>query len=166
MTGAQFLDFLCGKSGQIGLLRKNTGDTSYRAFMLECLNLVLKDIQTKQVNWHWRFLERIAVAPTVADQMDYSLPTISGGSAFDIDTHKVFAVYDRTQDITYHYTPYERFIRLVADPTNNKGSSCIWTLWANKLKLYPVPIAYTFFPAHNDSHALLHQEPFPKYYME
>jgi len=139
MTGQSFLNFLCGTTGQLGILDKNVNDSAFRAFMLQCLNLVLKDIQNEQTNWHWRFLEKTATAPTVADQMDYTLPT-------DIDTNKIFAVFDRTNDRTYRYIPYERFVKLVADPSNNTGDPTFWTLWANVLKLYPVPSSViTFF---------------------
>ena len=132
MTGAQFLDFLCSKSGQIGLLDKSYNDTSYRAFMLECLNLTLKNIAARQQNFHWRWLEKTATAPTIADQMDYNLPT-------DIDSNKTYAVFDRTNDITYRFIPYDRFVRLVADPSNNTGDPRFWTFWADVIKLYPVP---------------------------
>lgn len=138
MTGQQFLNFLCSKSGQIGLLDKNVNDSSYRAFMLDCLNLVVKDIQNRQVNWHWRFLEKTATAPTVAAQMDYDLPT-------DIDTNKLFALYDRTQDRTYKYIPYELFIRLVADPSNNSGDTVWWTFWGKVIKLFPIPSSVITF---------------------
>jgi hypothetical protein len=138
MTGTQFLDFLVGKSGQIGLLDKNINDTSYRAFMLSCLNLVLKDIQNRQQSWHWRWLEKTATAPTVAAQIDYDLPT-------DVDTNKIFAVYDRTKDRTYKYIPYERFVRLVADPSNSSGDSVWYTFWASMIKLYPIPASVITF---------------------
>ena len=138
MTGKQYLDFLCGKSGQIGLLDKNVSDSSYRAFMLDCLNLVLKDIQNRQINWHWRFLEKTATAPTVASQIDYDLPT-------DIDTNKLFALYDRTNDRTYKYIPYEKFVKFVADPSNSTGQAIWWTLWASMIKLWPIPSSVITF---------------------
>jgi hypothetical protein len=102
--------------------------------MLACLNLVAKDLQNSQLQWHWRFLEKTATASTVASQMDYDLPT-------DIDTTKIFGVSERTNDITFKYIPYDRFLRLVADPSANVGQSVWWTFWANVLKLYPVPSA-------------------------
>lgn len=132
MTGQQFLDFLCSKNGQIGMLDKNYQDTSYRAFMLDCLNLVLKDISTYQVGWHWRFLEKSATAPTVADQHTYDLPT-------DIDTHKIEALSDRTYDRKYIFVPYDRFSRMFPDPSVSTGSSIYWTLFANVIRLFPVP---------------------------
>jgi hypothetical protein len=114
--------------------------------MLQCLNLTLKDIQLRQENWHWRFLEKTATAPTVIAQMDYDLPTIAGGSTFDIDGHKIFAVFDRTQDLTYVYKPYEWFVKRVADPSNSSGNSVWWTYWAGMLKLWPVPASvWTFY---------------------
>ena len=132
MTGADFLNTLCGSSTVHGLLDKNVLDTKYRATMLGWLNLTLKDIANRQVNWHWRWLEKTSTAPTVADQMDYDLPT-------DIDTNKLFAIYDRTTDRTYKYVPYERFISQVPDPTNSAGDTIIWTFWAKAIKLYPIP---------------------------
>src|SRR3990167_414299 len=139
MTGQALLNFLCGKSGQIGLLDKSINDTSYRAFMLDCLNLVAEDIQNRQQSWHWRFLEKTATAPTVASQIDYDLPT-------DVDTNKVFSLSDRTNDITYTFIPYEKFIRAVADPTNYSGNSIWWTFWASMIKLYPIPSSvWTFY---------------------
>ena len=138
MTGAAFLNFLVGKSGQIGLLDKNVNDTSYRAFMLDCLNLVLKDIANRQTNWHWRWLEKTATAPTVIGQIDYDLPT-------DVDTNKIFAVYDRTNDRTYTYAPYEKFVKRVADPSNNSGQSVWYTFWASLIKLYPIPASILTF---------------------
>lgn len=139
MTGQNFLNFLCGKSGQIGLMDKNVNDTSYRAFMLDCLNLVLKDIQNRQTSWHWRFLEKTATAPTVIGQIDYDLPT-------DADTNKIFALYDRTNIITYSFIPYEKFVRAIADPSQSSGASVWWTFWASMIKLYPIPNAvWTFY---------------------
>ena len=82
MTGAEFLDFLVGTESVIGILDKNPSDTEYRAFILKCLNLTLKDISARQVDWHWKFLEKTVTTSTVADQMDYDLPT-------DIDTTKI-----------------------------------------------------------------------------
>lgn len=134
MTGAQFLDFIVGKSGQIGMLQKNVNDTSYRAFMLSCLNLVLKDISNRQQQWHWRWLEKTATAPTVASQHTYDVPS-------DLDTNKILAVYERTNDITMKFMPYDKFVRLVADPSADSGNAVIWTFYANTLRLYPVPSA-------------------------
>lgn len=134
MTGAEFLNFICGTSGKIGMLEKNVNDTSYRAFMLDCLNLVLKDISNRQQNFHWRWLEKTATAPTVASQHTYDLPA-------DIDTNKMFAIYERTNDISLKFMPYDKFVRLVADPSNSVGQSVLWTFYANTIRLYPVPSA-------------------------
>lgn len=138
MTGKLFLDFLVGATGQVGILDKNTSDTSYRSFMLQCLNLVAKDIQNRQKTWHWKFLENTATANTVANQHTYDPPDGSG-TAPAIDTTKIFAIYDRTSDLTYNYVPYDKFVRSVADPSNNTGDSVMWTFWANTFRLYPVP---------------------------
>jgi len=138
VTGQNFLNFLVGKTGQIGLLDKNVNDTSYRAFMLDCLNLVLKDIQNRQQSWHWRWLEKTATAPTVAGQIDYDLPT-------DVDTNKIFAVYDRTNDRTYGYLPYDEFVKLIADPSNSSGEAVLYTFWASMIKLWPIPASVITF---------------------
>lgn len=138
LSGTQFLDYLVGSDSEIGLLDKNPDDAKYRKFTLSNLNLVLEDIQNRQQSFHWRFLEVTAIAPTVSGQMDYDLPGTSG-SAPPIDTTKLVVVSDRTNDITYTYKPYEIFKRYVADPSNDSGDPYIFTLWANMLKLWPVP---------------------------
>lgn len=139
MNGSSILNTFCGSSSVHGLMDKNSADTKYRATALGWLNLIIKDIAKRQKTWHWRFLEKTATAPTVASQMDYDLPT-------DIDTNKIFAISDRTQDRTYIYVPYEKFIRAVADPSNSSGNSIWWTFWANVIKLYPVPDSvWTFY---------------------
>ena len=132
MTGKGYLDFIVGISGQYGMADKNPNDTSFRAFVLQCLNLVGKDIQTRQDQWHWRWLEKTVTTTTVAEQMDYDLPD-------DIDTNKIFKVFDRNNDITYTYVEHDKFLRFVPDPSNNIGSTMFWTFWANKMKLYPIP---------------------------
>ena len=132
MTGTQFLDILCGSSTVEGLLQSNYQDSKFRVTVLGWLNLVLKDIQNRQSNWHWKFLEKTSYAPTVSGQIAYDLPT-------DIDTQKMFAIYDRTDDITYSYVPYERFVKLVPDPSNYNGGTCLWTLWAKTIRLFPIP---------------------------
>lgn len=111
---------------------KNSNDTEYRALALIWLDDIIKDIQNRQQSFHWRFLEKTATTSTVADQHSYDLPT-------DIDTNKLFAIYDRTNDITYRYMPYERFVKLVADPSNDTGDPTIWTFFGTTLRLYPVP---------------------------
>lgn len=139
MTGQEYLNFIVGTTSQIGMADKNISDTEYRALALQWLNLVGKDIGNRQQNWHWKFLEVTATAPTVANQHSYDLPT-------DIDTTKILAVYDRNNDITYTYTPYEKFVRLVPDPSNNTGDSHIWTIFANTLRLWPIPSSvFTLF---------------------
>ena len=132
MTGQQFLNILCGSATVEGLLQSNSQDTKFRATVLGWLNLVLNDIQNRQVSWHWKFLEKTSYFTTVEDQYPYDLPA-------DIDTQKIFAVYDRTDDITYTYIPYEKFIRLIPDPSNDKGGTCFWTHWAKTLRLWPIP---------------------------
>ena len=115
MTGSAFLDLF------ISLTDKNTSDTAYRAFALNMFNLILKDIQNRQENFHWRFLEKTATASQVADQFFYDLPS-------DIDTQKVVHLSERTNDITYKFKPYNVFKKYVADPSNEDGTSRIFTI--------------------------------------
>jgi len=139
MTGAEFLNFLCGETGVIGITDRNVNDSSYRAFMLKCLNLTIKNIQTRQEQWHWKWLEKTVTTPTVSGQMDYDMPT-------DIDDYKIFSVFDRTNNRNYTFVPHDKFLRYVPNPSLNTGGSYIYTLWADTLKLYPVPdSAYTLF---------------------
>jgi len=138
-SGQEFLNILCGSSTIEGLTDRNPEDSRYRATMLGWLNLVLKDIQNRQQGWHWRWLEKTATASTVAGQHSYDLPD-------DIDTNKMFALYDRTNDNTYTFVPYDRFVRLFPDPSNEQGTPRWWTFWANTIRLYPVPAsAFTFY---------------------
>ena len=67
------------------------------------------------------------------------------GTTTDIDTNKLFALYDRTNDRTYKYIPYEKFVKLVADPSNSSGASIWWTFWAKMIKLYPIPASIITF---------------------
>lgn len=139
MTGSQFLNFLCGTSTQIGLLDKSGNDTAFWNFMLTCLNLTVKDIQSRQIGFHWKFLEKTATAPTVSGQIDYDLPS-------DIDGRKVFGVLDRTNDITYRYIDFDKFLRKAPDPSNMSGNSYFYTIWSGNLKLFPVPNGvWTFY---------------------
>ncbi|HDY87904.1 MAG TPA: hypothetical protein ENH82_07315, partial [bacterium] len=80
------------------------------------------------------FLEKTATTSTVVDQFNYALPA-------DIDITKVVHVYDKTNDITYTFVPYERFRAVVADETNQTGDQWIFTIWAEELLLYPAPDA-------------------------
>ncbi len=132
MTGQQLLNIIAGSATVEGLADKDVADTKYRATALGYLNLIIQDIQTRQESFRWRFLEKTATMPTVASQLDYDLPT-------DIDTNKLVAVFDRTQDRTYKFIPYEKFVRLYPDPSNDTGDPSIYTFFANVLKLYPVP---------------------------
>jgi len=142
MTGAEYLNFLIGTSTRQGMLDKNPDDTDYRGFMLECLNLVVKDIQNRQQSWHWRFLENTSTAPTVAGQIDYDVSSLSPA----IDTNKIIAVFDRTNDRTYKFIPHHKFVKLFPDPSNDSGNPTTYTFWANVIKLYPVPASvFTFY---------------------
>jgi hypothetical protein len=132
MTGATVLDnFLV-------LMDKKSTDTSYRALALIWLDLVLKDIQNRQDSFHWRFLEVIGTTfSTAVDDFDYALSTI----APSIDTQKVIHVYDKTNDRTYRYIPYERFKDIVADESNNEGVPYIFSIGGDNLLLWPRPSA-------------------------
>lgn len=139
MDGKEFLDFLIGTTSQIGVLDKNIDDTEYRAFMLQCLNLTLKDISTRQDGWHFRFLEKTGTTTTVASQIDYDLPA-------DIDGVKVFSVWDRTHNNTYTFKEHDLFLRLVPNPSLRTGNPLWYTIWGNLLKLYPIPSsAFTLY---------------------
>jgi len=132
MHGSEFLNLLIGTSTVDGLLDKNPDDTGYRALMLKCLNLVRNDISTRQQNWHWKWLEKTVTTVTVADQMDYDLPT-------DIDTTKVFSVFDRTYDRSYKFVPHDILIKIAPDPSTVTGNPYLYSIWAGVLKLYPIP---------------------------
>ena len=133
-TGAEYIDWALRKAD------KSSSDTSYETLALDWFNEVILDLDNRQASYHWRFLEKTATAPTVANQMTYDLPT-------DISGHKIIAIYDRTNDITYKFVPYEKFVKLVADPSTNIGSTQVfWTFFADTIRLYPVPsVVMTFF---------------------
>ncbi len=132
MQGTQFLDIL------MGLADKNTDDTSYRSKLLDWTNLVLKDIQNRQQNFHWRWCEKTATASTVADQHTYDMPT-------DVDTNKALYLYERTNDISFKFIPYQKFVRTITNPANDTGTSYLWTFFANSLRLWPTPAAVVTF---------------------
>lgn len=132
MTGSNILDFLLAHAD------KNSNDTEYRSLGLRWLNLVVKDIQSKQVNFHWRFLEvKGATFNTAANDFDYAFSTILPTTL--IDTTKTIHVYEKTNDITFSFVPYERFRQMVADESENTGTSAWYSIFANELLLYPVP---------------------------
>jgi hypothetical protein len=132
MTGAEYLDLLCGTTSQIGMLDCNVDDTEYRALVLQWANLVLQDIANRQTDWHYDFLEVTATAPSVSGQLDYDLPA-------DIDGYKIFSVLDRTHNNTYRFCPHDKFLRFVPNPSLSEGSPYWYTVWADSLKLWPVP---------------------------
>ena len=132
MTGALILDFILSHCD------KNSNDTTYRALALKWLKLVLKDIQTRQESFHWRFLEvKGAAFDLTADDFDYAFATILPTTL--IDTTKVIHVYEKRNDITYTFVPYERFRQLVADESQQTGTTRWYSIYANSLLLYPVP---------------------------
>jgi len=129
MTGANVLtDFL-------KIMDKNSNDTEYRALALIWLDLVLKDIGGRQDGFHWRFLEAQTYFAVTADDYDYALTTI----ASDIDTTKVIHIFDRINDRTYRYVPYEVFKKAVADEGSYGGNPYIFTIYAGNLLLFPTP---------------------------
>jgi len=130
MTGASILNFILQQAD------KNSNDTAYRALALSWLNLVLKDIAGRQDTYHWKFLEvRGTLVELTADTFGYTLATI----AADIDTDKAIAVYDKVNDISLTFIPYERFKQLIPDETVNSGVSFKYSLYAGQLLLFPVP---------------------------
>ena len=127
-TGAEFLTDL------LKLTDKSSNDTGYRSLLLLWCNKILNDIANTQTSHHWRFLEKTGTMQTAIDQHTYDLPS-------DIDTNKMFALYERTNDISLVFVPYWRFVEIVADPSNDSGQSVWWTFYAGTLRLYPVPSA-------------------------
>lgn len=133
MTGAGILtDFLM-------LTDHNSTDTSYRALALKWLDLILKDISNRQVNFQWRFLEVTDSFNTAAGDFDYVLTTILTSPKLAIDTNKIIHVYDKANDRTYKFIPYEKFKRIIADETVSEGDPYIWSIWSEDLLLWPVP---------------------------
>lgn len=129
MTGAALLDDL------LKIADKNSQDAGYRALGLVWLDYIIKDIQNRQVNYHWRFLEANTFFATAKDDFDYALVTI----ASDIDTTKIIHVYDKINDRTYRFVPYERFKMFVADEAKQTGDPYIFTIFGSNLILYPTP---------------------------
>lgn len=139
MNGKLFLDEIIPASG-FGDVLKNESDTDYRATALRWLNRVGKDITTRQNNWHWRWLEKTSTFPTVAAQSIYDLPT-------DIDTHKIFALHDRTNsERKYIYKDMDWFRENFPVPSDHAGNAIFYTFYANSIRLVPVPAAvYTIY---------------------
>jgi hypothetical protein len=131
MTASGLLDDL------LKIADKNANDTEYRALGLIWLKQILADISNRQQNFHWRFLEDGTTFSTAINDFDYDLATI----AASIDTTKVIHVYDKTNDRTYRYVPYEVFRQFVADETNSSGETNIFSIFAGDLLLWPVPSA-------------------------
>ena len=124
------------------LCDKNSADTGYKALALIWYDLVLKDIQNRQQNFHWRFLEILGTSfNTAVSDFDYVLTTIDG--SVPIDTTKIIHVYDKTNDWTYTFVPYERFRERVADEANDTGDPYVYSIFAGNLLLWPVPDSIT-----------------------
>ena len=133
MDGQDILNLIASSDTIIGLADKSSDDTVYRSTALKWANLVVDDIENRQQNFHWKFLEKTGTASTVASQHSYDLPA-------DISGVKVLSVYERTNDVTYQYMDYSQFVKRVANPADNISTpSRLWTLYANTLRLYPVP---------------------------
>lgn len=131
MDGKSFIDQMMYDMYKSSVL---TTDTTYRAMCLNWLNLVLKDISTRQENFHYGFLEMTCYFTTVAAQASYDLPST-------IDGYKVFSVRRLDGDVRLDYVDPHIMDKYVPDPTVSSGNPYNYTLWANSIKLYPVPSA-------------------------
>ena len=109
-----------------------TTDTDYRTMALDWINRIIDDIAAKQDQFHWRFLEATKTFSTVADQMSYDLPD-------DIDGYKILSLRDKTNDRKYTFIDQDDLDKNVPDPSESTGSPYLYTLWANALKLWPIP---------------------------
>ena len=138
MTGALILDFI------ISQCDKNSNDTTYRALALKWLSLVVKDISSRQDGFHYRFLEVLgATFNSAASDYDYAFATILPTTL--IDTTKTIHVYEKTNDITLTFVPYERLRQIIADETSQSGVTRWYSIFAGNLILHPTPasvIAY------------------------
>lgn len=132
LTGSEILDIVVSSSSILGLADKSSSDTTYRATALKWLNLVMGDIANRQQTFHWRWLEKTATFDTVVDQMSYDLPS-------DIDGYKIFDVRQKTDDVKLKYVEQNVFDTFVPDPDTDSGNPTIYTLWADAIKLWPIP---------------------------
>jgi len=132
MTGSNILTDI------LALCDKNPADTGYRALALIWLDLIIKDIQNRQQAYHWRFLEVLGTTfDLTEDDFDYAFATIL--STVKIDTTKAIHVYDKFNDRTYKFIPYERFRELIADETLSKGDPYRFSIFAGNLLIWPIP---------------------------
>ena len=129
MTGKDFVDNILYDSDR---LQNLTADLTYRTMALGWLNLVLKDISSRQENYHWRFLEKTSYFDTEINQMSYDLPT-------DIDGYKIFSVRRADGDMRIDYVDQHIFDKYIPDPTTSGGNPDWYTLWAAQMKLWPIP---------------------------
>lgn len=116
----------------VGKVQVLTTDTNYRVMALDWLNRILRDIAGRHSDWNW--LQKSATFNTVADQMSYDLPTdlLDGG----------FKIYDMRQKESPSpivYIDQRRFDELEPDPTDSSGNPFYYTLYADTLRLWPVP---------------------------
>lgn len=129
MTGQQFINSVMIDTDRYVNL---TTDTDYRAMCLDWLNRVLKNIASMQDGFHWRWLEKTATFPTVAAQMSYDLPS-------DIDSQKIVSVTQSETDFKLNFIAQEDLDSWLPDPTGTNGNPRMYTLYANSIRLIPIP---------------------------
>lgn len=127
MNGAALIDSLMYSVGKV---QTKATDTNYRTIALDWLNLILKDVNSRQPHWKW--LEKTSTFDTVATQMSYDLPT-------DIDEYNIYDMRQTESPAKLIYIPQRRLDSLDPDPTTNTGDPTHWTVFADSLRLYPVP---------------------------
>ena len=130
MTGASFIDEVMRQTNRIQNL---TTDTDYRSIVLGWLNRTLKDIQTRQVGYHWRCLEKTSYFETEESVMSYDFPD-------DIDGYKIISLHRKDPEFPIGYVDQAIFDEFVPDPeAAGEGYADYYTLWAKSLKLWPIP---------------------------
>jgi len=129
MTGQSIINSLMFATDRLQTL---TTDTDYRTMALDWVNRTLENISAQQDRWWWRFLEKTGEFDTIVNIMSYNLPD-------DIDTYKVLTIRDKTNDFPIKFIPIEKFDRIIGNPSESTGQPVWFTLWADVIKLYPVP---------------------------
>lgn len=129
MTGQDFINNCMYDVGKYQVL---TTDTALRVIVLSWANRVIKDVCSRHPHWVW--LENTSTFNTVIDQLTYDLP-----SDIDLSGRKVFTVRQKTSPVKLVYVNQRRFDELESDPTISTGNPYIYTLWANQIRLWPVP---------------------------
>jgi len=134
MTGQEFINSCMYDVGKIQVL---TTDTNLRTIILDWLNRVLKDIGSRERHWYW--LEKTATFATVANQMTYDLPS-------DINGQRVISVRQKDTPAKLIYVPQRELDILEPKPDSYTGNPLYYTLYANDIRLFPVPSdAYTMY---------------------